>query len=377
VLSLMIALVLGQTTRVGELAVIEGESTFVNAVAGGLALDPKGVMARYVRDVGDVEGTLIVFTTFLDLSVGPPSYFETVFNDVKGTGMGPVDVRSEFGAARFEGFVDMRRFEDHPPALLQRQLAHEIAHRHLAHMNARLATATAAVTLIGRDMAHWSAGLSSRASIMGGYAWVETSTSHFTVGDAYQGLSPLDLYGLGLYSESEVPPFFFIAQLSTEDGFLLPPDAQLFVQDRAVGRRIDLTLADVVREEGSRVPSFEASPKQMRVAFALVTALREPATSTAVMATASRIEAARTALSATWADLTEGRGSICSTVRECTSAIDAGVRTSSTAGSNRAGCRCNDRSSGGPSHAMLALLLLATARIARGNSPRHRRDRKR
>jgi hypothetical protein len=367
----------------GEVAILEGDDAIVSRESSLFEIrfdaernDLAAIVKRYVRDVSDAGGVLVLFTTFDDRGPGGPAYFVPIHNETAGTGVPALDVRADYGTLRFEGVVDMKLLASHPPDLLSRRLAHEIAHRHLAHLSALRATSTIAIDLAGRQHAHWRAALETDASLMGGYAWQETTPGHFLVTGSYRRFSPLDLYGLGLAPKEAVSPFFSIDSLRTEDGFALPADADLPLDARALGTRIDLTIDDVIRAEGPRVPATEPA---MHAVFALVTKPGEAATSTGATRVARTIDGLRSTFAADWRDLTRGRGALCTTIAPCPEdpadagaadavASDLGSADASVAPS-RGGCTCRDGGSRPravelfPLLSILALLALRRARL--------------
>lgn len=332
----------------GEVAILEGEPALVSGVGTSLGLrfdeernDLAAVTARYARDVGDRGGMLVLFTTFDDRGASGPAYFVPIFNDVLGTGLGVIDQRAEFHVSAIEAVINMKRLDEHAGDRALEVLAHEVAHRHLAYMEAEIDSSTAAVPFYGRQHAHWRAALDTAGSIMGGYGWLETTRGRFVVTRSNDGFSELDLYGLGLREPSEVPPFFLILNARTEAGFALPDSAELTIGSRAVGDRIDLAIDDVIRALGRRRPP-SPSGSDLDLTFALLTAPGEAATSTGALDAASRIDGLRRRFEAEWPRLTLGRGRVCTVIRGCLAEAppDGGLETNDRPHAREEGCAC-------------------------------------
>jgi Uma2 family endonuclease len=316
----------GLTVRLGEIALIEGDADLVSGAPPSLGLrvdeernDPGRVMARYVAEVADVPGILVLFTSFDDQGAGGDGYFLPVWNDTSGTGLERIDQRESFGTSLFEGFVNLKDLSRHDRAVLPSLAAHEIAHRHLAYLH--VATGSTSPEILGRQRAHWHAALDSEGSLLEGYDWLENGAGRFvTVGRSVR-FSMLDLYGLGLAPAEEVPPFFFIEGARTSSGALIPAEAQLPNGTTAFGSRVDLSIDDVIRAIGPRSPT----PPELRVVFALLVAPGEDAESETIAAMVEEIDALRLEIEARWSELTLGRGALCTKIAGCEPPVDGGA----------------------------------------------------
>ncbi len=324
----------------GQVTVIEGDEQLVSREEGAFLLragedenDLAEVVARFAAEAGELDGALVVFTTFEDTGPGGRAYSLPIFSSETGTGRPLIDHRADYGAERFVQVINMKARGG--PDLLD-IMAHELAHRHLAYV------ATGTVSILGRQNAHWHAGLHSSGSLMGGYGYEESSVGQFEVGAKNEAFSPLDLYLLGLLDASEVPPFFFIDELRNEDGFALPESAELFVGERVLGRRVDLSIEEIISANGMR--ARESS--QLNAVFVVLTAPGESATSTSAMAKVAEVEQLREELEQRWNELTEGRGTLCTKLDEC-----------STKQPDEEGCSCSgDRPSGDAAWTWLLVL---------------------
>lgn len=275
--------------------------------------DLAAVIAGFAEAGADVEGVLVVFTTFDDRGAAGPAYHVPLFDDVEGTGRERLDQRAELGATRLEGVVNMKRLDDHAEVI--GLLAHEVAHRHLARMRARVDGSPA--PLLGRQGAHWHALMHSDASLLGGHAFVESRPGRFVVAERNLRFFDLDLYALGLLPQADVRPWFIIVDGTTEEGFRIPEAAELGPGEVVLGSAQPVTIADVLEVEGPRRPAWPDAPRRLRLRYGLLTAPGESVTSTAVLATAGAIDDLRRSFDEAWPTLTRGRGRVCSTVDGC------------------------------------------------------------
>jgi hypothetical protein len=150
--------------------------------------------------------------------------------------------------------------------------------------------------LVGRDCSHYSMYVETQASVLDGYAWQDNGDGTFTWTERSKRYSHLDLYGMGLLAPDEVPPFFYISDIP---GAPYPkncreyPDS-LGPRDRTVtGKRIDLSIEDVVAASGERLPTSDDRQDYWRDAQVVVTSLRETAQSDRPRQLAERIDRAR------------------------------------------------------------------------------------
>lgn len=309
------------TSRMGEIAVIEGDNTLVSGTDGqyGLRFDETrndlgAVSARFVQDIGDPDALLVLFTSFEDRGGGGPAYFVPIFNDTLGTGLGYVDQREAFSVRNLSGIANMKRPSEAPIDAQLALLMHEIAHPHTAYLEAQpSAGSTVTVPLLGRQNAHWHATLHTEGSVLGGHGFVETEPGRFVVAQRNQNLSSLDLYALGLLDPDEVPEFFFIEDPVTESGFAVPSEAQLQVGNVVFGQQRRVGIEQVLAALGPR-------PRQRgphRTVFALLIAPGTVATSTSIAAQVESINQLRIGLEDAWPEWTRYRGTLCTKLDGC------------------------------------------------------------
>lgn len=153
------------------------------------------------------------------------------------------------------------------------QLGHEMGHRWAAFVSAKVNGET-----IQLGPVHWARGLEApvafpyqrpvEASAMGGGVWQDNLDGTFTqLDDDYYvpatGYSYLDLYLMGLISPAEVPDFFILKNLTAAG-----KDANGHPIFKA--ERTKITIQDVIRAEGPRVPDVDHSQRNFNTGIVLV-----------------------------------------------------------------------------------------------------------
>lgn len=107
------------------------------------------------------------------------------------------------------------------------------------------------------------------ASIMGGVNWRDNGDGTFTqlasgTMNPASGFSYLELYLMGFLPASGVPDFFI---LRNQQSVGRTPEGQNIVK----AEKVRITIQDVIAHNGTRVPSFEDSPKAYNTAIVAVT----------------------------------------------------------------------------------------------------------
>ena len=153
------------------------------------------------------------------------------------------------------------------------QIAHEMGHRWAAFVSAKVGDET-----IPLGPVHWARGLQvpvafpyrrpTEASIMGGGVWQDNFDGTYTqLDDDYYvpatGWSYLDLYLMGLISAAEVPDFFILRNLVSAG-----KDTNGHAMVKA--DRTKLTVQDVIREEGPRLPGVDKSQREFNTGTVIV-----------------------------------------------------------------------------------------------------------
>jgi len=183
---------------------------------------------------------------------------------------------------------------------------------------------------------HYNAYSDSRSVMYGNFLQSGPpagSSGSYSFSGGVRGYGALDQYLMGLRSACEVPPL-----LTVDDGSGHGSDAVSTPRGQTIsvsGTGVEVTLDDVVRAHGPRVPDALAAQKCWRVAFVLVGDGNTPPTSAQV----AKVDAYRAQFRTWFAQATGGRGSVdthlagpgCEPMpspvapRDCSAPLDAGT----------------------------------------------------
>jgi len=252
---------------------------------------------------------------------GAFAFFAPIQNEIRGIGINQGEFNggpAAFGSdGRLEGFVSMNKLSEFPASPTQTFLgtnstldimAQEIGHRWLAFVEFNDANVPNSA-LLGRDSAHWNFFMDSDASEMEGNDWRDNGNGTFTSIDATSRYSALDRYLMGLGSPFEVPSFFFVKNLTNAAGKTTTSAPEIGIT--VAGTRQDVTVAQVIQQEGVRDPAFPAAPSEFRQAFILVI----PEGSRASAGDLAKLETIRQNWEIFFSIVTAGRGRIDSGLR--------------------------------------------------------------
>jgi hypothetical protein len=239
------------------------------------SLDLVATSRRFYETHADAFDQLVFWT---DSPVIEDAFaFETtVQNAITGIGQEVFDAAPILGSAgALQSVVNMDRvlkYGDTPSAKLFGEmsplgiLAHETGHRWLARLMFRNADRTVSDQLLGRQLAHWSFFMDSDGSVMEGNEIEDQRGGVFRTVAVPERYSRLDMYAMGLATEAEVPPWFFIDSPISTRTRETPPIAGITIN----GTRRDVLIQDVIDALGPRVPSAGDSPRVHRQAFVFV-----------------------------------------------------------------------------------------------------------
>jgi hypothetical protein len=241
-------------------------------------LDTVEVARKFYRTHPDNYDQLVFWTdaTVIDNAF---AYESTVANEIRGIGVGIYDASRDFGSAgRLRSFTMMDWIGKYPEDPLQvflgenttvSVLGQESGHRWLAFLEFRNHLGVRSQALLGRDQAHWSFFFDSDASVMEGNDIEDLGGGSFRTVAAVQRYSRLDQYAMGLLSESQVPPFFYVDNPTNVTGDRDATSAPR-VGVTFNGTRRDVLLQDVIAVLGPRSPSAADSPRVHRQAFLFI-----------------------------------------------------------------------------------------------------------
>ncbi len=195
--------------------------------------------------------------------------FNQTFNlDFEGIGVLPIEFDVPVRGAMY--LNQPSRWDDFSDAIDKYVLNHELGHFWLARAQVDLGGGRSAITL-GRQGAHWSYFMHTGGSPMEGNAWIDNGDGSFTSDPTVSGdFSDLDLYLMGLLPADEVAPWFLIepteafgrTPIDSPDHYAPEPQSRTIF-----GRRVDLTIDDVIAAEG---PRGGPAPSSFRILTLLV-----------------------------------------------------------------------------------------------------------
>jgi MYXO-CTERM domain-containing protein len=405
---LMVALLAGSARAdVGEIAVIEDKDGAINA-AGLFTQDYLGkASCAFLAAHPDRYDALVFFTTIeQSFLTGTPAGWR-VKPTTKGIGLDLwFDASKSFCSPRLRHAIrmgDLAALPDNPDALYGSYpwtgievLGHEMGHQWLAYVNFQKPDGIKHCLLRGFNASgsgqdtscdghgvsdfgvHWSFYFNT-GSLMYGNVIEELGGGQFRLEHRPPRFSALDQYLMGLRGKEEVPPMFLVDvgdPAGSDSGSLsLKPGESKVVS----GTRLDLTVDDIIRAEGPRVPAVEGC--HWKTAFAIVHAAGKPPSAAQI----AKVDAYRKRWETFYGWATDGRGSVDTTLAAAGAGTpgcpasgirpDAGAPATSEAaardaggeaagaGSNGCGCAAGGRADGSP--VLLGLLALLALRRRR------------
>ena len=255
-----------------------GSSALGERFAAFNQLDTVAIARKFYRTHADSFDQLVVW---LDTPVVRDSfaYESTVANSIRGLGIDVYNLSDAFGSSgRLESLAIMdalSKYRDDPAAKILNEatslavLAHEVAHRWLAFFDFRNHRGEISDELLGRDRAHWSFFMDTDASVMEGNDIQDLGGGSFRTAGAMTGYSALDLYAMGLLSESDISSFFYVespVNVSPSRSRESAPTLNVTLN----GTRRDVLIQDIVAANGPRQPSTVDAPRLHTQAFIYV-----------------------------------------------------------------------------------------------------------
>lgn len=301
----------GTVTQVGEILVVQGddETLEIDGARVSLRSPLSAASQRVIEHLGDKFQAITLWTTFDDRGNSAEAYEQPVKVDVQGLGTGRFDRSRMYGSrGTLRSMVNMKRVGLRAGDTRERwesalaTWGQEIGHRWMMFMRfVDRRTGRVSDALLGRSCNHYSRFVDSQASVHDGFAWRDNGDGTFTTTGSFQRFGNLDLYGMGVLPADEVPPFFFIDEIP---GYKTPRcgaeyDATRKPLDQTIsGKRVDVSIEDVIAAVGPRVPSSEElvngeRQDYFREAEVVVTLPNETPDSPVVRQLVERLEKAR------------------------------------------------------------------------------------
>ena len=249
-------------------------------------IDLPALLRAFYRTHSDSFDAAYVWTDFAYDNGSGIAHSFNVRNDINGIGLKTFDRGAAYGSpARLSTIITMGNAADWPSdpqahaAGLNTAISivcHEQGHRWLAYVRFD-AEHDIKDDLLGRENAHWSFLVDTRtnpqgsfSSLMEGNAWRESGGGTFTtIESAVNYFTPLDQYLMGLRSADEVGEIPYLVTDNPLTEFLRAKSPFSGFSLSAV--RKTTSVAQIAEREGPRIPDSANSPKEVRVAFILLT----------------------------------------------------------------------------------------------------------
>jgi hypothetical protein len=295
-------------SRRGEIVIVQGDDQILAFDGIGYALLPDGlavVARRVLEEAGDQFQALTVWMTFEDQATGKTEAYQVpIKNDVLGLHLPLRDRSRSFGSnGVLRSMVNMKTLGMRPGETMDSWRSRleiwgqEGAHSWMVFLLFKdPRTGLPSDALLGRDCAHYSRFVDTQASVHDGLAWTDNHDGTFTSTEYATRYGNLDLYGMGLLPADEVPPFFLIDDIP---GYRYPASCAAYGTvvrppgKTITGKRVDITIADVIAASGARQPPPDAREDYWREAEVILTAPAEAPDSPTVQGLADRIDRVR------------------------------------------------------------------------------------
>jgi large repetitive protein len=262
----------------GNVTVMEVTGSYdANNPDGTINSIPRQTITKeFLKTHKDEYDFIVIFSNF-DFQMPDAeakAFYLHVKNDIQGIGNPLSDNSFLFGSnGKLQGIIDMGniatptvdpiapKFEDTLSIL-----AHELMHRWGAYVKFKESHGSISTALLGKDDAHWSYLLNSYGSVLYGNQWQDNGNGTFTSIGTQKYYSPLDLYLMGVYDRSEVPPMLLI-QNPDIDPARMPEIGAIIT-----GTPRYITIDDIISAEGERIPRHSDAQKNFKTAFIFITA---------------------------------------------------------------------------------------------------------
>ena len=222
---------------------------------------------------------VVVWTDFPALTgTGAFAFYAPVQNNIRGIGDDNYNFSKAFGSPKLQGILMMDALVKYPQDPNTEFLfgnstievfAQENGHRWLAFSQVSIPGQPVNL-LLGRQDSHWNFYMDSDASCMEGNDIRDNGDGTFITTGANEIYSKLDRYMMGFLAPGAVPNTFVVTGSSDTDR---PPQSNVTLR----GTKVPVSIQDIIRAEGPRIPNSAASQKQFREAFIFFTKKDTPA----------------------------------------------------------------------------------------------------
>jgi len=268
-----------QTRDIGNIAILEDDGTLIFNYSSGLSIDDIAVAQAFYQTHPDSFDFITMFRNF-DAAMFGFAHHHSVKNEVLGIGLGLFDNTSSYGSSgRLQGFADQNDINyqvDDPHYHMYRihstmtGMLHETMHQWAAFLNNQNQLV---------NSAHWYSFSDTKSnygdsttSSMEGYMWTDIGGNEYQGYAFGDGLSPLDLYVMGLYDTSQVPDRWYLEDpmVVAPNNIVVPLFYALPINLIATGTPQTLSIQDIVAANGLRTPTPTSSQKAFNMAIILV-----------------------------------------------------------------------------------------------------------
>jgi hypothetical protein len=308
---------------VGSVAVLAGDETSTSGQPTRRGITPDNLAAvghQFIQAFGDYFDQIAVFLAFNDNASPQSLAFQMpVKNDVMGIGLGLFDGSADYGSpsGRLQTMLNMKRIlaygrgaADDPDNDLYAVWAQEAAHRWVVYFRFRReGDAANSEALLGRQKAHWARNVQSDGSFMDGYRWIENGDGTFTPDERDKRYGTLDQYGMGLRTEQEVPPFFILEDVRQAVDNMPVTVGAVARNGRYKAQKTVVTVQDIVRAMGPRVPATDPAAADLRMGVVLLTTPESAPEN--VIGESFRIDGTRRLWDDYYNTAGDGRGKVC------------------------------------------------------------------
>ena len=267
------------------------------------------VAKEFYKEHPDTYDFLVVFTSFEFDSGNALAFHNRLQNNIQGLGLPAYDSSSFYGSqGKLKGYTDMaalsryRSFDPQDPGFEQviNVLGHEALHQ--------WGTGTKFIDDLGNvnsDLidgeGHWVSNFNLGGSLHHVPQWLDNGDGTYTANPdttftRTNIFSPLDLYNMGLYEASEVPPM----QLLKLDA---PLTKGVPAGTTITATPVEISIEQIIAANGQRIPAAADSQKEFHFGFIYLTKPGEQVTE----ATFTQINEVRENFEQRFSILTGGR----------------------------------------------------------------------
>jgi len=243
-------------------------------------VDEVALMQRFYQSFPDDFTNATFFTNFPQ-TMGGFANHRLIINSVQGIGLDIFDNSALYGS---NGILTGRDNMNQLAAWLANPetrfggstgnnfltiMAQEVGHRWGAFVNFLNSAGVVSNLILGRADAHWSYYVDVDHSCLEGGDWELVSGQLYTTPTKIDFFGDIDEYTMGLRTPEEVTETFYLSSTSNDTPGNRSQGSPTQGTE-ATGRRIGVTIDDIIAAEGPRIPAEPDEEKDLRQAFILI-----------------------------------------------------------------------------------------------------------